>query len=589
MKKLIAVLMGGVVLFGPLSPLVLPSDASIISVGDPGRAWAQPNDAARGMHIQQFIDAMPNEIPSFLVRDSNGTNFTEDPTCKSLRDERCLGQKLSYSAVLPRCANDADIYCTVDFGTITESGVKTSGVFGRYFPDHSQNQYEGDTSQGLPNGTTGSIFSIPQAPHDGGDKYYLAAVLSGNVSATGEVRTSSIDLRITPVALEPDGYLQQSTENRDSGWALITDQNTGVVRWGRQAPGFGGNQYCVASSWREQMCAQKYAFPADVRYYVTLRLGSIPGGWMHGRISSPDIQIMKGSTSSVVEFRGNPIAVPTVYKMYQYTEMPPALKEWYDIEKGGYKPACTIFQVYCAGGRSGPSTDPLNRNVIIAPKPWDPFGMDQLKIWLPYVSDKATALLSFWSVRTLSANEMQGASKCFTDDSKITGIVTTNSTQYSAGPPKFDKGEGTLSYQVASPHYGTTGDVFKGTYDLVMRSDVARCLYGFSTAPIQASLSITSSDGSEQVATTIVGERDGWLSLSANGFTYSSPVIQAKLSQTQPAAPMPIITTKPELTTQAATKPPTKKVTIACVKGKVKKKFTGFNPTCPSGYKKSVK
>lgn len=45
-----------------------------------------------------------------------------------------------------------------------------------------------------------------------------------------------------------------------------------------------------------------------------------------------------------------------------------------------------------------------------------------------------------------------------------------------------------------------------GTYDLVMRSEVARCLYGFSSAPVSASVSITGSDQTS-VATTLVNEK----------------------------------------------------------------------------------
>ena len=153
--------------------------------------------------------------------------------------------------------------------------------------------------------------------------------------------------------------------------------------------------------------------------------------------------------------------------------------------------------------------------------------------------------------------------------------MTTNSTQYSAGPPAFDKSEGTLSYQVAAPHFGTTGDVFKGSYDLVMRSEVARCVYGFSKAPIQATLSITSSDGAQQVATTVIGERNGWLYLTAKNFEFSAPVIKAKLSQEE-AVPMP---------TATPTATP-KKTSILCVKGKATKKVTAENPKCPTGYKK---
>jgi hypothetical protein len=137
-----------------------------------------------------------------------------------------------------------------------------------------------------------------------------------------------------------------------------------------------------------------------------------------------------------------------------------------------------------------------------------------------------------------------------------------------------------------APHLTSKGEVFKGTYDLKIKSDVARCIYGFSKAPIQASLSILSEDGTTQTATYTVNESDGWLSLSANGFTYSAPTIQVKLSQAQPPAPTPSVTPEPEMTTQAAPKPQVKKVTITCKKGKLVKRVTSTNPKCPKGYKK---
>ncbi len=111
----------------------------------------------------------------------------------------------------------------------------------------------------------------------------------------------------------------------------------------------------------------------------------------------------------------------------------------------------------------------------------------------------------------------------------------------------------------------------KGSYNLVMRSEVARCLYGFTNAPIQASVSIIGGE-STNVATTVLGERNGWLSMSAAGFTFSTKTIQVKLSQ------------------EKAVVAPVQKVikkTITCVKGKTTKKVTAVKPKCPSGYKLS--
>jgi hypothetical protein len=111
-----------------------------------------------------------------------------------------------------------------------------------------------------------------------------------------------------------------------------------------------------------------------------------------------------------------------------------------------------------------------------------------------------------------------------------------------------------------------------------MRSDYARCLYGFTNAPVAASISILSADGTSQIATTVLGERDGWLYLSANNFTFSSPTLKVKLTQASaPKAP-------PSAPVQTGAS----KKTISCIKGKVVKKVTGANPKCPTGYKKKA-
>jgi hypothetical protein len=138
---------------------------------------------------------------------------------------------------------------------------------------------------------------------------------------------------------------------------------------------------------------------------------------------------------------------------------------------------------------------------------------------------------------------------------------------------------------VAAPHFDSQGKVFKGSYDLVMRSDVARCVYGFSKAPINATISITSSDGTPQVASTLIGERKGWLYLQAKNFEFSAPVIKAKLTQEVVVEPTPTPTATPSAT--ATPKPVgAKKMTIICVKGKSTKKVTSIAPKCPAGYKK---
>jgi hypothetical protein len=586
MKKILTALLAFTFIFGSASAV----DAAIESVGDPGRAWSVPNDAERGMHVMQFLDTFPGEPGSHMVPRNRAERYNlTDPTCSSLSDDKCSSEFIEYQAVLPFCANDSAIYCTSDVGIIDASGKKTSAVFNKYFPAKAQNEYAGNSAKNLPAGVSGSLFNLPQAPHDGGDLYYLSTLMTGG-SDGKQLNLQGFSVKLYPVKLE-NMNLCSPTNCNDTGWGLVKAGDggnpTGKDAWIRQGPGFSGQNFCVASSMKENLCAQRYAFPAGLRFYVTVKTRQLPGGWLHGRLVEPDIKISRAGDISTIEIQGNPMAVPVVYKMYRYPEMPQTLKDEYDIRTGGYKKDPNFIGNplnYVQGGRSAESTDPLQRNVMYVPTASSPEGMEQLKLWLPYVDDKATALLSYWSARSLEYNEMEGANNCFRDTNSVTGIVTTNSTQYSAGPPKFNKSEGTLNYQVAAPHYATDKTEFKGTYDLVIRSDVARCIYGFSKAPINATISITSTDGTPQIATTVIGEKDGWVYLRAKNFGFSSPVITAKLSQEAEVVVAPTPTPTP--TPSASTKPAVKAVTITCVKGKTSKKVTAVNPKCPTSYKK---
>jgi hypothetical protein len=140
--------------------------------------------------------------------------------------------------------------------------------------------------------------------------------------------------------------------------------------------------------------------------------------------------------------------------------------------------------------------------------------------------------------------------------------VTTNATAYSWNPPELKNGS--LNYQVGAFHFNKDGSVAKGSYDLVLDAEIARCLYKFSKAPFQATVSVTdSSTGEIEYATSVVSQSKGWLKVSANNFHFSNPVLKVKLTQA--------------------------KITITCVSktnSKLKKTVTSASPKCPTGYLK---
>jgi len=262
------------------------------------------------------------------------------------------------------------------------------------------------------------------------------------------------------------------------------------------------------------------------------------------------------------------VQVPLVYQGADWDTLPPSLQDYW-VQCMNHGDRCGLV----LGGPGDHSDYPVvgetlagNAQLNLQGQPFSfgPLALQAMSAIAPLVGNKANTMTTSWNFRTLTNQEMNGADKCFTSTPGIKGIVSTNSTTYSQGPPVLSNGS--LNYQVSSTHYMPDGTTpFKGTYNLVMRSDVARCLYGFSSAPISASISVISADGSNDVATTVAGEKDGWLSLSANNFEFSAPVIEVKLSQAGSAP---------------------KKVTITCVKGKSSKSVSGVSPVCPSGYKR---
>ena len=598
LKLLVVTLIGSLLLFAPTAV-----SAEQSWVGDAGKAWPPPNDAERGLHVQQFLDSSPGTSPSFLIDNELRNQTFVDPTCSSVNDARCTSNQLQYSAQLPVCVVSTDLNCIEEFGSVSPTGEKKKAAFNRNFPTRAQNAFVGDANLKLPSGSTGALFNFPEGKHTGGDLYYLSVLSSGSAYKSRIATLDNFSIRITPVALQRDPAIRSFDGGNEAGWVENKTGSDGgrVGSWRLVNFGLSGERFCVAGSSAENMCAERYAFPSEIKFYVKVRTQLAPSGWMHGRIYNPDISLLNIDGNYTLEVAAFPVAVPVVYKAYRYQAMPQPLKDQYDVPTGDFKPEVAkwdsrrIADVIAGGcGRSACTTDPLTRNKMLVPSPSDPYGMEQLKLWIPFVEDKATALLGTWSMRTLEPNESESAERCFTDGSKgITGIVTTNATQYLAGPPKFSATEQSLEYKVAAPHLTPQGEIFYGSYNLLMRSDVARCVYGFTNAPIKGSISIISDKGEQKVATESINEIKGWVSLSANGFTYSAPTIRAYLSQ-EKVEPVKVEETTPvaapapnqEVQKVAKSNVAGKKKSITCTNGKLTKKIVGANPKCPTGFKK---
>ena len=575
MRKILAIFAAVAVVFSTAS---IANGADLIEADE---SFAMPNDTAFGLHGVVFTDQETGQVSSALTDPQLFSNPLVDPTCDSLDDANCKSSILTFNAILPVCKDSADINCVEEIGAIRSDGSKVAGKFEGYFPLKAENEFVGNPDYKLPSGTSGALFTIPGVSHKGGDKYFVSFKISGGVDKVQKRSDlANFETRITPVQLQSSavttGSCGAGLDCPNAGFAM----NKTTKLWGGQASGFDGKHSCVATSAIDAMCAQRFSFPEETRFYLKVRTNLTPSGWLHGRISNPNLEFVEKAGVTTISLEALPVRVPTVYKSFMWNELPEAIKSQLDPSTGNFKfgsDGAFTRQPYSLS-----ETDPMKRNYISMPRPSAKFGIDELKAWLPTVDDKATAVPSMWSIRSLRGDELDNANNCFKSEANVTGIVTTNATQYSGGPPEFDKEEASLVYKVAAPHYSSNGDVFKGSYDLLMRSDIARCVYGFSKAPIKAELTIVSANGTPQIATTVLGEQNGWVSLSAKNFEFSAPVIKAKLTQEAEV----IVAPTPTPTPTASANPVVKKVTITCIKGKTSKKVTAVKPKCPTGYKK---
>ena len=501
-----------------------------------------------------------------INRDAAG-NATSVLACKDIASSDCTGSQVAYRAVLPICDASISIDCFKDFVVTDADGKPLSYTVDGQFPLGNPQYFKGSPSMKVPNGGGLTLIHIPGAPHKGGDTYLVKAEMNAlKNQGQAEFTTRSFTMSISAVKIIEGkyGYLGASPNLSDfANWNTETGWSNGA-----SVPG-----YCAATSTTQ--CAKKYSLPLGLHFGLTVNLTTKLTGWLHGRVRAPEVEVSTNSFGgSTVKVLAEPIKIPVNAVWVNNDVAPQSVKDYYS-DKSNY--GSPIF------GQSE-KLKPLNQMDLLRDGNMG-HGAETLKeylAWLPALGDRAQAMPTAWTIATMNNSQVPGQiQQCINQTDSLAGIVTTNSAEYFDGPPVFDKESGSLDYKVAATHFepdGTT--VFKGSYDLVMSSKVARCIYGFTSAPISATVSVTSESGANSVATTVVNERNGWLSLGAYNFTYSTPTIRVVLTGTSASAPATPAATPAATTKSAAPK------SITCVKGKVSKKF--FTSKCPAGYKKKA-
>jgi hypothetical protein len=382
--------------------------------------------------------------------------------------------------------------------------------------------YAADLSKNLPAGGISPVYKDSRISNDDLTRYLVQVRAFGSTPAEGRYAWNDLRIEVRPVKVVDYSKLNQY--GFPTLQQLPTFQNISSIK-------------------------------IEVRSRATRTLLA---GWFYGRILQPEIKTTALSDDeSIVQITGAPIATHVAQGDIAFTEY-----EAMQASSGSALPKATPgMSVLSFGATTGFAN-----------------GSGAMKVWRylsPLMKDTASTSVSSFSLRTskntavLTNYYPQG---CIASQS-LDGVVSTNASMYNPAPPSYEASDGSLNFEVGSPHMDATGKVIQGVYSLVVSSKLAKCIWGSDLTNSRASVSIINDAGQTQVSTSVLKVLNDFYYFHISGFTYSTKKISIRVE------PTPVVTPTP---TPRATSTVKK---ITCTKGKVKKVVSGVKPVCPKGYK----
>jgi hypothetical protein len=519
-KKLIALLSITALLLGPSlirAQAIDLVDEQIYSLEIPSQAagWA-------GAFVD---DSSVNKFSNYLLGlDDKTRGSGVGKACDEYDSEECAKYPyFSYNLYLPNCSESITDDCIVGFSATKSDGTVVKAKFLRSFPNLTEPSFKGSKAMNLPDGWYPSMWTFDGITHQGGENFMLRASLF----AFGNSRTFS---GIRPQLRIGINAVTTASTNGSGNWNAAT-RNVNADGLTSNGGGTGPNcEFFIGV--RE--CATPWALPQDVRFKVEVKTSSKLSGWINGRLSDPNVVITpNGATGQNVVIEAAPMQVPIFAIWKRFTDLSPTAQT--EITSVGATPGIIPFPRDWRPFYPGQGPEPFDKiSKAFSLSNYNERDFKNFLNLLALSDDKSIATKSLWHFESSQSGTIFSdpvIKACSKTDAGISGFVSTNSTMFLLEPPKFNKESQSLDYQVAAPHYDRNGKENIGRYNLVLDSKVARCIYGFTSAPIQASVSIQNSDGTQQITTSIINEKNGWLYLSVNGYTYSAPTLKVKLSQ----------------------------------------------------------
>lgn len=337
-----------------------------------------------------------------------------------------------------------------------------------------------------------SLWDLPGVVHEGGTSTYLVSVSYFLTSSGKEFKTYDFNTFIVP-------YVTERGANYKNQEPVIDNKAQGSAILGYSAPQVG----CVWE--RSGECGKAHRFPEGAKFGLEIKFQKDLATWFKARMEQTDLSVRSASSQdNIIRISGSPIEVPIFS---------------YSLDKETFPSQISKFMAK--------NKLPVENNTGYGLANDGDLAVPLVDLYRPYVNDTAAATLSVWTFSNIATYSLLS---CFDRGDEILGLVTTNSMAYQGEPPVFRKGS--LEYQVAGMHYLPGGtELALGSYELIIKSSVASCLYGFGSAPISANVSVVNEGGTKVFATTTVSNKNGWLKLSAKGFTFSKKIIKVKITK----------------------------------------------------------
>ena len=468
MKKLLAAIVGLGLVLSVASPAQANLDSFLASmVMDKERTLILTSEHGRGGNHSQ-LSIQPVGL------DANGKRG-QWIMCSSMADDRCTSsaarkEMLAWS-IISDCSVSTEDSCieSLKFGSAGQP--LESATYVTELLDGTE--FKAEPKYGLLAGHGLPLYENNSSAVVSSTTKFAAMVqpMARWNQATNRLKIDRMQVKIMPYKLKPRGELTLGCE------LYIGDQ-----------------------------CGELVDFAPDVRVEIAFRIPNELGGWFSGRLKSPNISITKyNSTINRIVISAEPVEVAALGLVKKNSDFTDEENRWNEGH-GGWSTG--------AGRATGAN-------------PWQDDVFPFIENYRTQVNDTAIGTNRVWNFASIAAGV---GSNCLKDTSKVLGIVTSNALGYASQSPQFKNGY--LDYRVTGLHYMPGGaDLVYGSYDLVMRSETARCLYGFGKAPLYASVSVINEKGAKSTATTVVAEKNGWLKMAAYGFTFSKKTIKVKITK----------------------------------------------------------